>query len=185
MIVCIPLATHSSVSPTALLPSHYMIPYNPTRPSNPYPHRHFSPLEPWNHSSTAVWRTDPDNPPQEILVCSYDQSKRYYTDTPIMRASQDPECNSGWDGLRLNHLGLAIVWCHHGHTWISDEVRYQPSTPQPMGWYEYCDFHQIPWWEPRTLPDWLIELQDQYCRERHSGWLSEENDETLLNPSNQ
>lgn len=78
----------------------------------------------------------------------------------------EDECNYCWSEVILYQLGLDVVWTIHGH-WIPDHERYPEGWTVQLDWYTYCDTFDIPWYFPRNLPDWAIEMMDQYHRENY------------------
>jgi len=91
------------------------------------------------------------------------------------RTTMDEECNNDVDDTLFYFLGLDLVWHDNNGHWIPDEYRYPPGHPQPLNWYEYCVSYNITWTISGTLPNWAIELMDQYYRDLYYNTQSEEN----------
>ena len=78
----------------------------------------------------------------------------------------EDECNHCWNEHVFNRLGLHAVWKMNGH-WIPDHERYPEGWTQLLDWYTYCDTFNIPWIGPMNLPNWAIEMMDQFHREEY------------------
>lgn len=84
-----------------------------------------------------------------------------------MNSIIDEECNHGWDEDVFYSLGLDRVWHDNSGNWIPDEYRYDGNENNILGWYSYCQVHNIHWPYPVGLPNWAIEDMDQYYRDSY------------------